>query len=127
MSPFTNGFLNMKELFATLTADKITRSSMAVAMTFFILTLGFIVLTYSKLPPVIPLFNQLPWGVERLGNRLSIFLPLIVGILCSFTNLLLASITYNTMPLVARILSVTSFLIALLCLIFSVRTILLIT
>lgn len=117
----------MREHFKTLTADNITRSMMATTIVLFVVQLGFILFFYQNLPPVIPIFNQLPWGVERLGTQLSIFLPFIIALICSVTNFTLASITYDTMPLVARMLGVTSFLVSLLCLIFTIRTILLIT
>lgn len=117
----------MKEHFKILTADKITRAMMATTIVLFVMQLAFIMFFYQKLPPVIPVFNQLPWGIERLGTRPSIFLPFITALICSITNLILASITYNTMPLVARMMGVTSFLVSLLCLIFTIRTILLIT
>jgi len=117
----------MNEHFKTLTSDKITRSMMSATIILFVAQLGFILYYYSSLPPLIPLFNQLPWGVERLGTRLSIFLPFTTALVCSVTNLVLASIIYISMPLVARIMGVTSFLVALLCLIFTLRTILLIT
>ena len=117
----------MREHIKTLTADNITRSMMATSIVLFVIQLGIILFSYQNLPPVIPLFNQLPWGAERLGTRLSIFLPFTTALICAFTNLVLASITYNAMPLVARIMGVTSFLVSLLCLIFTIRTILLIT
>ncbi len=117
----------MKEHFRVLTADKITKVTMGLTIVFFGLQLGFILISLRNLPPLIPIFNQLPWGVDRLGTRFSIFLPLIIALICSVTNLILASITYHSMPLVARVMSVTSFLIMLLCLIFTLRTILLMT
>lgn len=117
----------MKEHFRVLTADKITRAALALTIILFVIQAGLLIFSYANLPPLIPIFNQLPWGVERLGTRFSIFLPFSVAIICSATNLILASITYNSMPLVARVMGVTSFLVALLCLIFTLRTILLIT
>lgn len=117
----------MKAHFRTLTADKITRYSMATSIMLLVVSVGFIAISYSHLPPILPLFNQLPWGVARLGNKLSIFLPFTIALIFSLMNVLFASITYQSMPLIARVMSVTSFLISLLCLIFTVRTILLIT
>ncbi|MDP3941503.1 MAG: hypothetical protein Q8Q49_04310 [bacterium] len=117
----------MREHFATLTSDKITRATMGLTIVFFVLQLGFILFSLRGLPPYLPIFNQLPWGVERLGTTTSIFLPLLIAVICSVTNLILASITYSLMPLVARVMGVTSFLVMLLCFIFTLRTILLIT
>jgi len=117
----------VKEHFRTLTADKITKYTMAATIVIFAIQLVFLAINFGNLPPVIPVFNQLPWGIERLGTRLSIFFPLTAAFICSGTNLILASITYESMPLIARVMGFTSFLVSLICLIFTVRTILLIT
>ncbi|MBI2442905.1 MAG: hypothetical protein HYV40_03270 [Candidatus Levybacteria bacterium] len=111
----------------TLTADKITRVALLLTIVLFLFQTGYILAFYQQLPPVIPLFNQLPWGIDRLGTRLSIFLPLSIAIICAVINFVVASIIYTVMPLVARVMGVTSFLLALLCFIFVVRTILLLT
>jgi hypothetical protein len=100
---------------------------MALTIALFLIQLAYLIFSLPKLPPLLPVFNQLPWGVERLGTTYSIFLPLVVALICSVTNLILASITYSSMPLIARIMGFSSFLVMLLCFIFTLRTILLIT
>jgi hypothetical protein len=78
---------------------------------------------FFKLPPFIPLFNQLPWGMERLSEKIGIFLPLSLSWCFFIINSIIAAIIYEKMPLMSRIISVTSFLIALLTFIFIARTI----
>ena|SRR3989338_8038420 len=117
----------MREYFNTLASDKITRVTMTLTIVIFILQFGFILFSFINLPPYLPLFNQLPWGTSRLGTKLGIFLPLLIALICSGANLILSGIVYSSMPLVARIMGVTSFLVMLLCLIFTLRTILLVT
>ncbi len=42
---------------------------------------------YRFLPPFIPIFNQMPWGQERLGKTITIFVPVLVALLISIINL----------------------------------------
>lgn len=81
------------------------------------------ILYYSQLPPFIPLYNQMPWGEERLGAREHIGIPIIIALIALFLNSLLSLLLYKKIPLVSRVLSVTSLLICFLTLLLVVRTI----
>ena len=113
----------MKGLFKKINADKIIRLATYISVAFLILHLLYIIIAFSYLPPFLPLFNQMPWGEERLGIKIEIFLPFIIGLSFFFLNLLLALRLYEKMPLVSRILSITSMLINILAIIFVIRTI----
>ncbi len=112
----------MNGLFKNAKKDKIIKWSMSIAS---ILLLGetlVLALFYLSLPPFMPLFNQLPWGDARLGQRPAMFLPVLIASAFLVCNFLLANHVYEKMPLVSRILSLTSFLIAVLSLIFTLQT-----
>ena len=116
----------MKGLFKKINADKIIRLATYVSVVFLIFHLLYVVIAFSYLPPLLPLFNQMPWNEiekERLGVKVEIFLPFIIGLSFFFLNLLLALRLYEKMPLVSRILSITSMLINILAIIFVIRTI----
>ena len=113
----------MKGLFKKINADKIIRLGTYISVVFLILHLLCIIIVFPFLPPFLPLFNQMPWGGERLGIKIEIFLPFIIGLSFFFLNLILAIRLYEKMPLVSRILSITSLLINILFIIFIVRSI----
>jgi|SRR3990167_400284 len=116
----------MKKYFKYLKQDKLLLRLFILSFLIIVLTFVYIVLFYSKLPPLLPVFNQLPWGVQRLSITPGIFIPSIIVIVILIINIFLAAISYEKSPLIARIFAVTSFLTALLTLLFVMRTITLI-
>ena len=117
----------MKKYFRYLREDRLIFRLFALGLFFILLTLLYALLNYSQLPPLLPVFNQLPWGVDRLGNSWGIFIPSLIVLLIFSFNILLSAFIYSYSPLISRLFAVTSFLISLLNLLFIVRTILLIT
>lgn len=113
----------MREIFKKINADKIIRLGTYISVSFLILNLLCGAVAFSFLPPLLPIFNQMPWGADRLGIKIEIFLPFIIGFSFFILNLVLAIRLYKKMPLVSRILSITSLLINILALIFVVRVI----
>ncbi|MEK7517173.1 MAG: hypothetical protein AAB583_01380 [Patescibacteria group bacterium] len=116
----------MKELFKDIRNDKTTNigflTTVIVIIVTFILTLFF----YGRLPPFVPVFNQLPWGEERLGETLTIFVPILTSSLIFILNLITSTLIYKKIPLVSRMLAGTSLLIAALTFLFVIKTIILI-
>jgi hypothetical protein len=110
----------------TLLADKIVKRSLTASTVLLIITLIFAALLFRNLPPFIPVFNQLPWGMERLGDRIYIFYPLLIAVGIFGGNLIFSQILYGKMPLVVRMISITTFFISFITCIFILRTILLI-
>lgn len=113
----------MRSKISHIFSDKIIRLSSILTAVSLATLLALTVFYFFKLPPFIPLYNQLPWGVERLSDKLGIFLPLVISIAFFVLNLFISSKIYEKMPLVSRILSITSLLIALLTFIFIARTV----
>lgn len=111
----------MNVLINRLTSDKIIRLGTLVAMGLLLFHLGFILLNLNRLPPVIPIYNQLPWGQARLGEKLQVFLPFLLVTGMVLLNTVIAAALYERMPLVSRILGITSLLLSLLSAVFIVR------
>lgn len=113
----------MKKFFKDIKNDRITRLGFVIALLLAVCIFVFTLFKYRGLPPFIPLFNQLPWGSQRLGETPTIFIPLAVVFFIFATNLIIASFVYQKMPLVARILASTSLVVSLLTILFIVKTI----
>jgi len=116
----------MKELFKNISLDKTARVGFLSAIVLSFITIIFISLFYGKLPPFIPIFNQLPWGEPRIGITITIFIPVLFDILIIAGNLFLANFIYKKIPLVSRIIATTSAILAILIFLFTVKTVTLI-
>ena len=113
----------MSVLSKQIFADKIIRWGTCATLVLLGLHALYLGIFYRMLPPLVPLFNQLPWGDSRLGTRLEILLPWIITVVFLCVNYFIMTKLYSTMPLVARILSITTLLASLLAIIFIFRTI----
>lgn len=113
----------MKDLFKNKNIDKAIIWSFLISIFFVFINFAYILLSFRKLPPFVPLFNQMPWGTERLGSKEQIFIPLLISLFISLANFVLSINTYAKSPLISRIFSITSFAIAFLTLLFTLRTI----
>ena len=102
-------------------ADKIMLLGFIISVMLLLIEILLISLMFHAFPPVVPVFNQMPWGVERLGSKDQLFTPLIIGIFILIGNFFFSSIIYQKIPLVARILCVTTVLVSLFSLLFFVR------
>ena len=112
----------MSEVSNLTKADKIIRWGMTFSLIFFVFSSLLLALFYLKLPPLVPLFNQLPWGEDRLGAKFEFFIPIVITAFFFIFNYTLLRKLYITMPLVSRILGITTLLASLLLFIFVVRT-----
>lgn len=115
--PFMNAFLKY------IQADRILYVGFLISFIFIVLTVVAILIFYRSLPPFIPLYNQLPWGELRLGVKIAIFTPVLIGLSIVIINCILVSVLYQKIPLVCRILSVTSLLISIFLSLFIMRLI----
>ena len=117
----------MKKYFKKLTQDKLVLRLFILSFLLLGLTFIIILINYTKLPPLLPIFNQFPWGKERLAITPGIFIPLLIVIFYFILNLILTALSYEKYPILGRIFAVTTSLISLLTLLFVFRTISLIT
>jgi hypothetical protein len=116
----------MKNLINNIKSDRITLRGFLLSFLLNIITIIYILLNYKALPPFLPIFNQLPWGDQRFTQTPGIFITVVIFSLIFVINLVISSLVYAKNPLIARILAATTFLIAIMNLIFIVRTILVI-
>ena len=116
----------MKERVKKLFKDKLVLISFLFVLTIGVIYVIFLLLTYRQLPPLVPLFNQIPWGAERLGVKIQLFFPFGIASAAIFTNTVLLLFVSQDMPLVTRLVSLTNFLIALFALLIVIRTVLIV-
>lgn len=115
----------MRGFISNIKADKITWRGFILSIFFILLTLLFILANYTKLPPFIPVFNQLPWGTQRLTQTSGIFIPIAVFSFVFILNLIISSFVYPKNPLIARMIASTTLMVAVINFLFTIRTILL--
>jgi hypothetical protein len=114
----------MKNFLGNLTGDKLALRGFIISLLLTVLTVLFILFYYAKLPPLIPVFNQLPWGNERLTPTVGIFIPIIVFTVILIFNFLFTSVVYSKNPLIARIVAAVTLILSMMNLLFIARTIL---
>lgn len=117
----------MKRLSKVIREDKIIYRSFISTIFLVVATVSYSALSYSKLPPIIPLFNQLPWGEERLANSILIFLPPCLVLLILAVNSAITIKVYSKAPLLGRIIMVTAFLTGVFTLLLVARAITIVT
>lgn len=113
----------MKRYFDHLKKDRLILRLYIATFVLILVTAIYILVNYSKLPPLIPIYNQLPWGVERLSSTLGIFIPSVLTVFMLILNTVLSAISYSTSPLISRLIAITTFLTTLLTFLFIIRTI----
>ncbi|MDP2649794.1 MAG: hypothetical protein Q8P10_03030 [bacterium] len=117
----------MKEFFKEIKGDKTIALAFFINIFFIIITVAYILISYGKLPPFVPVFNQLPWGEQRLGTTLAIFIPVLVTLLIFAINIFAGTSIYKKIPLISRMLAAISLLAGILTFLFIAKTITLLT
>lgn len=113
----------MKEFYKIVSRDKILQRSLILSLLLTLLSVASIVLYYRSLPPFIAIFNQMPWGEQRIKESIWILIMPAIMILFLLLNIFFSKYIYKDIPLLARIFSFATFLIAILGLLFVLRTI----
>ena len=118
----------MRKFFNDIKKDRIIMGVSALSFVILILATFFILFSYNNIPPFIPIFNQLPWGNERLTQSYGIFIPVILYVFVFVFNIIFSSLLYNKgNPLLARIIASVNLLLSVMNFIFIFKTILLIS
>jgi hypothetical protein len=113
----------MKELIDNIKADRLTFRGFLISIFLSLLTVAYIIIYYQSLPPLVPVFNQLPWGTDRLVPTAGIFIPIAVFTIIFIFNILFASLVYSKNPLIARILAAVTLILSMMNLLFVIRTV----
>lgn len=117
----------MKEFFKDIRTDKTITLAFFTNGTLIAIAIIYILFSYGQLPPFIPIFNQLPWGEQRLGTTPTIFIPVLVALLTLVVNIFTSAYIYKKVLLVSRMLAAISLLCGILMLLFIIKTVTLIT
>lgn len=100
----------MKGKIKVLYKDRFLLYSTVLIVVFFTIFSLLIILSSENLPPLIPLFSSMPWGMRRLyASEVVIFLPIIIMVV-SLVNISLAVTIYNKFALLSRLVSFNTFL-----------------
>lgn len=103
----------MKKFFNPVLTDKILFWGFSLSIFFLCFASLFVAIFFSQLPPFLPLYNELPWGYDRLGGKLEIFFPIGIALLFTISNVFFSTLLYKRNPLIARLLGGTTILICL--------------
>lgn len=97
-----------------LQKDSVTFWSTVISGLFLLTSFVIVGIFFTHLPPFLPLYNKMPWGYERLGTRIDIFIPLGVSFCFFIANSIINPKVYTIAPLLGRLLSTTTTLITFL-------------
>src|SRR5258708_1095368 len=98
----------MNEFFKEVKEDKILFRGSIFSGALILVSLVCIVIYYNSLPPLIPLFNQMPWGEERIAKNIFIFLFPLIAFLFFLPNLIFPTLVYKKNPLFSKIFSMNN-------------------
>lgn len=116
----------MKEFINLITHDNAVKYSFISSVVFLMLLTALLIFQYNKFPPIVPLFNSLPWGKSRLvPTQMILIIPIFLTIITG-TNVLLFSSLYKKYTILSRMLSVNILLSVVLTFIAFIQIILLV-
>ncbi len=104
----------MKEKFKILTSDKTIKYSLIVSIIVWLLATVMIAVLQTMLPPLIPFFNSMPWGEERLASSWWVLSLPVIFLCILVANYILSGFFYKNHPLMARLLVFNALLFLLL-------------
>lgn len=113
----------MKDFFRDILSDQTTKRIFIINLLLVIFTFVLIGFNYRNLPPFIPIFNQLPWGEQRLGSTATIFIPPLIAFIIFICNIIVAGLAYEKIPLVSRMLATVSLLASTLIFLFTIKVV----
>lgn len=113
----------MKNFINNISSDKLAFRGFTISFALMLLTFIYTAINYPSLPPFVPIFNQLPWGANRITPTPGIFIPTVVFAFIFVFNVIFTSLTYSKNPLMARIVAAVTIIIALMNFLFVIRAI----
>lgn len=117
----------MRNFINEIKKDRITFNIFLFSFVIGIVHLIYVLINYKKIPPLIPIFNQLPWGNERLTQTNGIFIPIFLFLCVYVFNFCFVLFLYKrNNPLLGRIIASVTLLLSVMSFIFIVKTILLV-
>ena len=105
----------MKNSFKIISGDRGIKYAFIFCSGIFVFQVVTLFFARSILPPVIPLFNSLVWGRDRLAEKDFIFLIPAFLICMSILSIIGTGVTYKKHALISRMLILNLLLSSLLC------------
>jgi hypothetical protein len=103
---------SIRETAETLVPDSTSRQSYAWGFGLIVLMVALTTLSFSRFPPQIPLYFTLPWGEARLAPKQMLYLLPGITFLFLMLNILIARSVRHLSPLLPRVLSVSTLVVA---------------
>jgi len=100
----------MQEKIFRALSDRFIRFALISAFGLFLIQSVLTTLLYKKIPTLIPFFNNMAWGEERLAPKVLLVVLLFLYIFIIITHNILAERFYEKYPLLSRIVSAISVL-----------------
>ena len=95
-------------------SDNIIKISFYSSLIIIIAQCILLLVTFNKLPPLIPFLNSQPWGIDRLyASKVVFVIPFVLAVVFIINNFL-SLFYYRENTLASRILSFNAFLFILL-------------
>lgn len=116
-----------KDKISLLKQEKTIRLATRIYFAILFFTFAFLVFTWKRLPPELPLFYSLPWGEEQLGKPSFLLILPIGSLLMGMVNFSLAVFSFERQPMLAKILVWATSLLTFLASLTLIKIILLIT
>lgn len=113
----------MNAFYKNLNEDKALKGGIYLNLFLVFVSFFYIFINLKNLPPVIPLFNQLPWGDQRIIETVWILMLPTLSFIILVGNSVFSEIYYKKNPLIARLFIACSFMISILVFLFIIRTI----
>jgi hypothetical protein len=96
--------------------DQLIKVAFGLALLFFILQSGLLVVFWGKLPPQGPLFYSRPWGERQLATPQGYLILPLVSVLVLTVNLILSSLFPKQEKLISQLLMLFAAVFGFLCL-----------
>lgn len=116
----------MKNNLESLLQDRTAKFSIISSIAIIIVYVVLVGVSFTKLPPLLPLFNSLPWGTARLAPVDAVFVFPVLFLTIFILNNLAAAKIYRKQILMARVVSFNSLLVIILGLLAYVQILLLV-
>lgn len=116
----------MKEEFKILLSDRMNKYGLFLSIGCILIGFTVFLVMVLRLPPLLPIFYNRPWGQPQLGTPLNLLLLLFMSLAVFFINITLALRFYKSIILLSRILIWVSVLVSLLATVAAIQIILLI-
>lgn len=118
--------MSMKNSFKIILGDRGIKYALIFCSGIFVFQIMTLFFARNILPPVIPLFNSLVWGRDRLAERDFVFIIPAFLICLSVLSIIGMGVTYKKHALISRMLILNLLLSFILCTIVIIQIFLLV-